>query len=83
MIGSGGMTVTGEIENQRIDCDLQFLKPWKSQADVAFILEEKDGATHLTWNMESSLPFFLFMMKDMMTAMIGSDYERGLSMMKS
>ncbi|MEQ1842687.1 MAG: GyrI-like domain-containing protein, partial [Verrucomicrobiales bacterium] len=36
----------------------------------------------VTWTMESSLPFFLFFLTRMMSAMIGRDYERGLAMLK-
>ena len=38
--------------------------------------------TRVTWAMQGSLPFFMFFMKKTMTAMIGSDYARGLSMLK-
>lgn len=40
--------------------DLQFLKPWKSFAKVAFHLEESTLGTVVRWTMESRLPFFLF-----------------------
>ena len=32
--------------------------------------------------MEGTLPIFLFFMKKKMSAMVGSDYERGLAMLK-
>ncbi len=80
--GDGNMTVLKENAPKRVDYDLTFLKPWKSTAKVAFLLAEQDGKTKVTWNMESSLPFFLFWMKKSMTAFVGSDYERGLNMLK-
>ena len=40
--------------------DLQFLKPWKSFAKVAFQLEESTLGTVVRCTMESRLPFFLF-----------------------
>lgn len=82
VIGSGGIAVVSEKENSRIEYDLRFYKPWKSQADVAFSFQDEGGKTMVSWTMESSLPFFMFFMKDMMTAMIGCDYERGLLMLK-
>ena len=63
--------------------NLTFLKPWKSKAKVWFELKEgNDGVTTLHWLMDSGLPIFLFWMSKSMTALIGMDYERGLSMLK-
>lgn len=83
LVGAGNMTVTAEKEFSRIDYDLMFLKPWKSQAKVAFELKEKGEETIVTWYMDSSLPFFLFWMKKMTENFIGMDYERGLKMLKN
>jgi len=81
-VGSGGMTLTKNT-TKRIECDLQFLKPFKSQADVAFDLEQTgNDATRVTWYMKSALPFFMFWMKGTMSGMIRSDYRRGLAMLK-
>lgn len=80
-VGSGQMAIEHE-SNERIDCDLLFLKPWKSKAKTSFDLKENGGKTTVTWNMDSSLPFFMFFMKKQMEAFIGMDYERGLSMLK-
>lgn len=80
--GAGGMTLL-KATNVRIDCNLAFLKPFKSQADVAFDLSETTpGNTQVTWHMDSSLPFFMFWMKGTMTGMIRSDYNRGLRLFK-
>jgi len=82
-VGAGEMIITKEVENERIDIDLTFLKPWKSKAKVWFELEDSGyGKTRLSWLMDSSLPFFMFWMTKMMTAFIGMDYERGLLMLK-
>lgn len=80
-VGSGEMTILEESEN-RILCDLIFLKPWKSQAKTYFDLVPKGESTQVTWSMDSSLPFFMFWMKKQMQAYIGNDYERGLAMLK-
>lgn len=82
-IGSGEMKITNEDLNKRLDMYLTFLKPWKSQAKVWFELEDgDDGVTKVRWLMDSSLPIFLFWMVKSMTAFVGMDYERGLSMLK-
>ena len=64
--GEGNMKITSEKENERIDIDLTFLKPWKSEAKVWFIFKDEGGSTKVNWGMDSSLPFFLFWMKNMM-----------------
>jgi len=80
--GSGNMKILSETANQSIDYDLNFLKPFKSHASVSFEVEASGEGTDVTWNMDSSLPFFLFFMKKMMVATIGSDYDRGLNLLK-
>ncbi len=71
--GSGGMLVTGEDAPRSIDCQLTFLKPWKSVNTVRFTFADRDGGTEVTWTMEGSLPFFMFWMKPMMSGYIGAD----------
>lgn len=79
--GEGKMRLKNEKANT-IDYNLEFLKPWKSKADVSFVLEEKDENTLATWTMNSSLPWFLFWMKANIEGFVGMDYERGLLMLK-
>ncbi len=81
-VGSGEMKILSEEENQSVDFDLHFLKPWKSQADIRFELSEEAGKSKVTWFMDSKLPFFLFFMKKMMVAMLGMDFDRGLKMLQ-
>lgn len=81
-VGSGEMQITGEEENEWVDYDLTFLKPWKSKAKVRFELRPGNNITNATWKLESSLPFFMFWMKKMMTSLISMDFKRGLNMLK-
>ncbi len=72
----------------KLQADLQFIKPWKSQADVQFIVRpttDSEGSigTIVTWNMKSTLPIFMFWMKRLMVSMISMDYDRGLRMLKA
>jgi len=81
-VGAGGMTLTS-LDANRMEADLLFLKPWKSKADIAFDFKAVDeNKTRVKWHMDSSLPFFMFFMLGKMKAMIGGDYDRGLSMLK-
>jgi len=81
-IGSGEMKITEEVENQSINADLTFLKPWKSHAKIAYTLIDKKEGTEVVCEMKSRLPLFLFWMKTMMQQMIGMDFDRGLKMLK-
>ncbi len=81
-IGSGEMRITAENPNKTINIDLTFIKPWKSHAKIDFLLESKGEETTVTWTMDSALPFFMFFLKKMMLAFIGSDFERGLRLLK-
>lgn len=80
--GSGKMEVVGGEGPRSLECRLTFLKPWKSVNKVGFTFTEKGDATEVVWSMEGSLPFFMFWMKGMMSGWIGSDYQRGLLMLK-
>ncbi len=82
VVGAGGMEI---IRNQgsSLDMQLNFLKPFKSEAQVAFEIEPRgDALTEVTWHMDGKMPFFLFFMIGTMKTMIGMDYERGLRMLK-
>jgi len=81
-VGAGEMTILRESAGERVDYDLTFLKPWKSTAKVGFHCQADGDGTRVSWSMDSSLPFFMFWMKKSMVAFIGSDYERGLAMLK-
>lgn len=82
MIGEGSMRLTS-VSDQRLEMDLVFLRPFKSNATVVFDIEPEGGAQKVTWHMHGSLPFFMFFMTKMMKAWIGMDYDRGLRMLKS
>ncbi|MEP1305451.1 MAG: SRPBCC family protein [Balneola sp.] len=81
-VGEGNMSITLEDGNNNIEYDLTFLKPWKSEAKVKFLLSDNNDRTAVTWTMDSKLPFFMFWMKNMMQAYVGMDYERGLNLLK-
>ncbi len=83
IVGAGGMEILDETAPESISYKLTFLKPWKSVADVRFSFSDADeGKTEVVWEMDSSLPIFMFFMKGMMMTLIGMDYQRGLLMLK-
>ena len=81
-IGSGKIAISNLDINKSLHYDLEFLKPFKSSAKVDFYFEQQASGTRVRWLMQSSVPFYLFFLKDMLAAMLGNDYERGLSMLK-
>ena len=81
-IGSGHIELVERNPGRKLDYNLYFIKPWKSNSKAAFTFEQEGEATRVVWSMEGTLPIFLFFMKKKMSAMVGSDYERGLAMMK-
>lgn len=82
LVGSGKMAVTKEIENQKVEYDLNFIKPFKSYAKVGFELKSKENGTEVLWTMDTKLPFFMFWMKTKMEFFLGMDYNRGLELLK-
>ncbi len=46
-VGSGNMAITREKENESIDYDLLFLKPWKSKAKVSFYTKANGDQTEV------------------------------------
>ena len=82
VVGAGSMEIVA-AEGSTLRMDLNFLKPFKSQAKVVMEIQSAgDSQTEVTWKMDGKMPFFLFFMIGMMKAMIGMDYERGLRMLK-
>lgn len=76
--GIGNMKLVKTTASE-VCIDLQFVKPFKSQAKVTFSLEAlADSETKISWKMESNLPWFLCFLKKMFQVMIGRDFERGL-----
>lgn len=82
VVGAGTLALVREDAPNRLECDLNFIRPWKSHADVRFEFQSTGDGTRVTWTMDSALPWFLFWMKPMMVAALGMDYDRGLAMLK-
>ena len=68
IVGSGETVIIGENAPTSIDYRIVFRKPWKSVASVRFEMAERDGYVQTTWSMESSIPIFIFFMKNRMAA---------------
>lgn len=78
--GAGEMSITAAEPQKRVELDLSFIKPFRSENKTVFELEDRDGQTHVTWTMiapqtlmSKIMGFFMSMDK-----LIGKDFERGL-----
>jgi len=81
LVGAGSMELM-EVHEATLKMQLNFVKPFKSTADVGFELEAVEEGTKVIWGMDGHLPFFMFWMTGKMKTFIGMDYDRGLLMLK-
>lgn len=82
-IGSGKMTIKARTATQ-VDFDLDFIKPFKSHADVNILISKvSESTTTVTWQMHSKLPIFMCFFKKLFQVMIGRDFDRGLVRLKA
>ena len=85
-VGEGEQEIKRIVENECIETELRFLKPWKSQSD-AYIrvvgLEPKQ--TNVTWGFsgKNKFPFSIFMLFMNMDKAVGKDFEKGLHNLKN
>lgn len=83
-VGEGEQEIKKIIENERIENELRFLKPWKSTSDAFFITEDADSGTKVTWGFKgyNKFPMSIMMLFMSMDKMIGKDFEEGLGDLK-
>lgn len=84
-VGEGRMTITESRPDERVALRLEFIKPFKSVSDTAFVLTPQGDGTRVTWTMRSKHDFMskamgVFMNMDQL---IGKDFEKGLAQMKT
>jgi len=80
--GEGKLTHLSLEPGKRIEDELLFIKPFKSSCRNIFQLSADGSRTKVTWEMDGSLPWFLFWMIPMLKTMVGMDFSRGLRMLK-
>src|SRR5436190_6259844 len=84
-VGEGRMTITDSRASDLIRIKLEFIKPFASDADTEFAFKPEASQTGVTWSMAGkknfmSKAFGLFVNMD---KMIGGDFEKGLTQLKS
>ncbi|WP_373071849.1 SRPBCC family protein [Zeaxanthinibacter enoshimensis] len=85
-VGEGEQEITAIREGERVDGQLRFFKPWKSQSDCYLITEDagKDS-TKVTWGFsgKNKFPMSIMMLFINMDKAVGKDFEEGLSSLKA
>jgi hypothetical protein len=82
-VGEGSMEITGSTP-ERIDIDLEFLKPFKASNKTVFSLQPEGDGTRVVWAMsgERNLAFAV-MGKLFFDKAIAKDFDKGLAKLKA
>jgi len=83
-VGEGRMTIIESQPNDKIHIKLDFMRPFKSTADVEFTFKAQGDQTVVTWAMNGRKIFItkLFGLIMSMDKMIGGNFEKGLAKLK-
>ena len=81
-VGEGSQTITKLDGPHRIDTHLEFIKPFKSEAEAYVILKDNNGTTTATWGFESTMPYPMNLMKLFMNFEKGMDKSFGMGLNK-
>ena len=84
-VGTGEQEIKHIVENDRIETQLRFLKPWKSQSDAYMKVEEiGENETKVVWGFsgKNPIPFNIFMLFFSFEKAVGKDFEEGLTNLK-
>ena len=83
-VGVGSLTFKN-IDNKHINFLLQFLKPWKSQANDNWLFEHwGNGETKVTWQNSGALPWpMASLMGPMIVKNLHHQFEKGLTNLKN
>jgi hypothetical protein len=84
-VGQGEQEILTIIENELIETQLRFFKPWKSQSiGTLLVANVEDNKTLVTWGISgrNPIPFHVFMLFFDMDKTIGKDFEEGLADLK-
>ena len=83
--GQGRMEITEATAPAKVEIDLRFEKPFKSESVTAFSILPSGDGSEVTWSMTGAktLPLRLFSIFKSMDALIGPDFEKGLARLKA
>lgn len=83
-VGEGKQTFTKLKAPHLARTKLEFIKPFKSEAEGFMTLEDEDGQTKATWGFESKMPYPMNILMVFMNfeKSIGRDFTDGLNKLK-
>lgn len=84
-VGQGKMTITASHPSDVVTINLEFIKPFEANNTTEFTFKPTAAQTEVTWSMSGENNFLskamcLFVSMD---KMVGGDFEKGLSQLKS
>jgi hypothetical protein len=84
-VGKGRMEITEAASPLKTVIKLDFIQPFESHNVTEFTLLPQGETTTVSWNMSGPMPFMskLITVFTSMDAMIGKDFEKGLSKLKT
>lgn len=85
-VGAGKMTIVEVLPGDKVRIKLEFLRPFPSESEVIWSVQESGDETKISWIMtgkNSNLVSKIFSLIMDMDAMIGKDFEKGLTQLKS
>jgi len=81
VIGAGKLTHLKISSPTSITQEIEFLRPYKSLAQILWEFEPAENGTRVSWSMNAEMPFLFRVMARRMQAMIEHDYELGLALL--
>jgi len=84
-VGKGRMEVVQVAAPTRVDIQINFIKPFKSQNQSTFTLTPDGDGTNVTWSMVGPKTFATKVMGifTSMDKLVGGDFEKGLAQLKA
>ncbi len=85
-VGAGEQEIKKIFDGERIESELRFLKPFKSTSDCYFNIEDAgNGKTTVVWGFTGAnkFPMTILSLFKSMDAMVGKDFEEGLTNLKA
>ncbi|MEW5850616.1 MAG: SRPBCC family protein [Myxococcota bacterium] len=84
-VGEGNMKITAVKPGERVDIDLNFIRPFPSSSTVDFVLKPEANGTLVTWGMNGKNDFMgkAFCLFVDMDKMLGNDFTKGLTQLKT
>ena len=84
-VGSGEQEIKNIVNNEIIESELRFMKPFKSTSDAYIKVSDADGGTKVIWGFtgKNKFPISIMMLFMNMDKTVGKDFEEGLAKLKA